>query len=37
MDELLDPTAEADLAADAARGVTVQVILDGNAFVTQWK
>jgi phosphatidylserine/phosphatidylglycerophosphate/cardiolipin synthase-like enzyme len=30
MYELRDPTAEADLAADAARGVDVRVILDRN-------
>jgi cardiolipin synthase A/B len=30
MYELADPTAEADLAADAARGVDVRVILDQN-------
>jgi phosphatidylserine/phosphatidylglycerophosphate/cardiolipin synthase-like enzyme len=30
MYELRDPTAEADLAADAARGVNVRVILDRN-------
>jgi cardiolipin synthase A/B len=30
MYELRDPTAEGDLAADAARGVDVQVILDRN-------
>jgi phosphatidylserine/phosphatidylglycerophosphate/cardiolipin synthase-like enzyme len=28
--ELVDPTAETDLAADAGRGVTVRVILDHN-------
>ena len=28
MYELIDPTAEADLAADAARGVNVRVLLD---------
>ena len=28
MYELADPTAEADLAADAARGVDVRVLLD---------
>jgi cardiolipin synthase A/B len=30
MYELADPTAEADLAADAARGVDVRVVLDQN-------
>lgn len=30
MYELVDPTAEQDLAADARRGVAVRVILDGN-------
>jgi phosphatidylserine/phosphatidylglycerophosphate/cardiolipin synthase-like enzyme len=30
MYELADPVAEADLAADAARGVTVRVVLDRN-------
>ena len=30
MYELVDPQAEAVLAADAARGVTVRVVLDGN-------